>query len=386
MSSPATALARLGPARAAQRPWIPILAIAVLTGLVNPWPAHAVVHSGVEIGAKGVKAIVLDATGGAEGFDAKVLLNATKNTTLVTGLAKSGRFSPDALKETAAAVTQFVTQIRKEYRVPDQHIYVVGSSGLFSAISGKDDLIRVNREALAAAVKEGAGMTMRFVDAAREAELSIVGSVPPQYVATSILIDIGSGNTKGGMREDGNRFITFEIPYGTVTFTDLAKMQAGKNNLSKSAALLRDEVLFPALKEQLRGKAAMAKRNRLYLSGGMVWALATLVHPQNRSTYVPIAARDIDRFQKMLLLEPGMVPTPDLSKIADPEVRKSAQKEIEQVKKVFTADNLLVGSEILKALSSAFEFEREGKQIAFARNAYISWIMAYVVEKSKTTP
>lgn len=386
MSVPATAFARLGPAPAAQRPWIPILALAVLTGLVSPGPTYAVVHGGVEIGAKGVKAVVLDETGGAEGIDAKVLRNTTKNTTLVAGLAKSGRFSPEALKETVAAVAQFVTQIRKEYQVPDERIYVVGSSGLFSAVAGKDDLIRVNREALAAAVKQAAGLTMRFVDAAREAELSIVGSVPSQYVATSILIDIGSGNTKGGMREDGNRSVTFEILYGTVTFTDLAKMRAGKSGLSKSAAALRDEILLPALKEQLRGKTAMLKRERVYLSGGIVWALATLVHPQNRSTYVPIATRDIERFQKMLLQEPSMVPTPDLSKIADPEVRKSAQKEIEQVKKVFTADNLLAGSEILKALSTTFEFERDGKRIYFARNAYISWIMAYVVEKSKVAP
>src|SRR5262249_23769413 len=148
------------------------------------------------------------------------------------------------------------------------------------------------------------------------------------YHASSILIDIGSGNTKGGMREGDNRFVTFAIPYGTVTFTDLVKMRAGKNSFPKTAASLRDEVLVPALMGQLKEKAALTKRERIYLSGGIVWAMATLVRPQNRDAFTPVSARDIDEFQKMLLQEPGVVPTPDLNKIADPEIRKLAQSEI----------------------------------------------------------
>src|SRR2546430_180763 len=114
----------------------PRLVLALLTWGAIPAALRADVHGGIEIGAKGVKATVVDVSEGPEGLDARVLMGDTRNTTLVAGLASSGRFSPDALEETGAAVSRFAAQMEKKYKVPPERIYVVGSSGLFSALAG----------------------------------------------------------------------------------------------------------------------------------------------------------------------------------------------------------------------------------------------------------
>src|SRR5262249_46841679 len=55
--------------------------------LLAPTPARAELHGGIEIGAKGVKATVIDARPGPDGLAVKVLLAGTHNSTLVAGIA-----------------------------------------------------------------------------------------------------------------------------------------------------------------------------------------------------------------------------------------------------------------------------------------------------------
>jgi hypothetical protein len=158
-------------------------------------------------------------------------------------------------------------------------------------------------------------------------------------------------------------------------------MAAADDDFAKTAAVLREGTLVPALKDQLREKTALRQRDRIYLNGGAAWALATLVRPQDRGSYVNLSSADIAAYHKLLMRTPGVSPTPDLSSIADADVRQAAQKEIDRVKKVFPPEQLLAGAEILKALDTAFDFGGNSKQLVFARNGYIGWILAYVVEK-----
>lgn len=355
--------------------------LAAMLALGLPAQVCAEVHGGIEIGAKGVKATVLDVTDGEEGYEVKILLSDTKNTTLTAGLASSERFEAAALKQTSAAVAQFAEQMRKEHNVPDARIHVVGSSGLFSALGAKKDAIRANQEILAAAVREACGLPIRFIDVQREIELSIAGIVPAKRLADSLLLDIGGGNTKGGCREAGNVYATISIPYGSVTFADLVKKYAEKGNYAEAAAALRAKILAPALRKGIDEKPELLKRNRVYLSGGAVWALASFMRPSNRRSYVALTADDIAAYRRLLLRTPDTFPKIDLSTIEDAKVREEAGKDIERVQKVYQPRQLLAGAEVLLALSSEFHFDKE-KKLYFARNAPTGWILAYVAEKA----
>lgn len=356
------------------------LTLAMLA-LGLPASARAEVHGGIEIGAKGVKAAVLDVKPAADGFEVKIVMSGNQNTTLTAGLAASEKFADPALKDTATAVARFAARMRKEHRVPDARIHVVGSSGLFSAIAGKNDAIKANQEALAKAIREACELPIGFINVQREIELSIAGIVPPRLSGTSLVLDIGSGNTKGGYRDADKKLVSVSIPFGSVTFTDLVTKRGGKERFAETATALRGEVLLPGLKKSLESKPGLRKRDRIYLSGGAVWAMATLVRPANRGGYVALTAEDIRAYRALLRKSPEVFPEIDLSAIADASVRAAATKEIARVKAVFKPRQLLAGAEILNALSSAFEFGQETK-LYFVRHAQVGWIVAYVAEKA----
>lgn len=356
------------------------LMVAIL-GLGLHAQARAEVHGGIEIGGKGVKATVLDVADGTDGFEAKVLLSGTKNTALTSGLASAERFEAGALKETSAAVAKFAEQMRKEYKVPDSRIYVVGSSGLFSALGSKKEAIRANQIILAVAVREACGLQIRFIDVRREVELSLAGIVPAKRAADSLLLDIGGGNTKGGYREADKECVTVSIPYGSVTFADLVEKHAEKGKYGETAAALRADILAPALRKGIDEQPELLKRKRVYLSGGAIWAMATFIRPSDRRSYVALTADNITAYRQLLLKTPDAFPMIDLSTIEDEKVREAAHKEIERVKKVYQPRQLLAGAEILQALSSEFHFDKE-KKLYFARNAPTGWILAYVAEKA----
>jgi exopolyphosphatase/pppGpp-phosphohydrolase len=357
--------------------------LAALLGLGLPAQVRAEVHGGIEIGAKGVKATVLDVSDGEEGYEAKILLSATKNTTLTAGLASAERFDAGALKHTSTAVAQFAEKMRKEHKVPDTRIYVVGSSGLFSALEEKKEAIGANQGLLTTAIQEACGLSIRFIDVQREIELSIAGIVPAKRLADSLLFDIGGGNTKGGCREAGKKYVTISIPYGSVTFADLVKKHAEKGNYVEIAAALQEKILAPSLRKGMDAKPELLKRKRIYLSGGAIWAMAAFIRPIDRRDYVAFTANDIAAYRQLLVKTPDAFPNIDLSTIEDPRMRLAAHKEIESVKKVYQPYQLLAGAEILQALSSAFHFDTE-KKLYFARNAPTGWILTFVAEKAAT--
>jgi hypothetical protein len=350
-----------------------ILAIFHLGGA-----ARAALHGGIEVGAKGVKATAVEVTGEADNRDLRVVMAATENTTLTAGLASSGRFAPEALKATAAAVARFADRMRKEHSVPAENIYVVGSSGLFSAVADDREKIKANRDALAAAVHDACGVTMTFIDVRREAELSIAGVVPRRHAADAVLVDVGGGNTKGGGRA-GEGYVTFGVPYGSVSFADAVGKRGKGEKSAEAAAALRREALGPALHQALAGKPELTRRGRVYLSGGAVWAMATYTRPGHRGPYLPLTASDVAAYRKLLLDSPGEFPRADLSAVAEGPAREAAKKELDAVRKTFTPDQLLAGAEILQGLADEFRFGE--KQLLFARHAYLGWLLAYVTEK-----
>jgi hypothetical protein len=345
--------------------------------------ARAEVHGGIEIGAKGIKATVLDVTSDTDGFELTIKLAETTNTTLVAGLARTGQFDPKTVEETASAVGRYFNKMKADFQAPPERIYIVGSSGLFSPVQDKPDQVKANQQTLSEAIRKATGATMAFIDAKREVELSIVGIVPRKYRDQAVLLDIGSGNTKGGYVSTRNQITSISIPYGTVSFEELVKKAGG--SFADAAISLRDEKVAPALKKEFSAATDMTTRARVYLSGGIVWATATLTHPEETSKFTPLAVKDIDDLQRRLSSSPGKFPSPDLTAIGDEPKRKRALAEIQNVQKVYSPEQLLAGTHVLKAVGTEMQLESGKKEIYFARYGYLGWILAYVMEKSSAS-
>ncbi|MBI1913151.1 MAG: hypothetical protein HYS12_00075 [Planctomycetes bacterium] len=353
---------------------LPVLALLTCLLVVPVAQAQTSRHGGIEIGAKGVKATVLEVTPGKEGLNSKQLFSKTANTTL--SALKDGKFREDAIDETGEEVEKFFKLMQADFKVPAKNIYVVASSGLPKP---------PNREAFVKVIKEKTGKDLRTIDADTEVMLTIMGVVRPELRATSLLADIGSGNTKGGYLEQGTpgaepRLVAFSVPLGTVTFTAQVK-KAGGDKFVETAVRLRGTALEKPIADAVAKNPGLAKRDRVYLSGGMVWAMVTLLKPETvEESFVSLTTDDIENFHKLVTKDPAAFPKVALDKVKDEKVRSQAGKDVARVRDTYTPENLVAGSEILRALSSTLQLK--GKQVFFPRFGYVAWIQAYVEEQT----
>lgn len=338
-------------------------------------------HGGIEIGARGVKGTAINFTRKGSGYDVKILYTETINTSIMK--VKDNRFTPEGLKEAADAVKKMFDRLQQEHQVAVEQIYIVGSSGLRAD----------NKAELVSEVQRATGKTMSFLTVELEVQLSIAGTIPRKRDdetrpvnerEAAMLLDIGSGNTKGGYQQSGagqaDEFVTMGIPYGTVSFTNetskLRKTEADLGGFALDALLLSPKLLNEQLRKEVERKPGLLSRNRVYLSGGIVWAMATLLHPDNRRAFVTLTNDDIALFHYRARNDVNALLNPDLTFINDVLKQNEIKKEIESVKAVFSPKNIIAGAEILNAVSQ--EFKLEGKEIWFARYGSLSWILSYV--------
>jgi hypothetical protein len=340
-------------------------------------------YGGIEIGSNGIKVTVIDKFKDPElGFDFNVLFEQEANTQIVTGMANTGRFDVEALKDSVAAVKRFYELLRNEHKVPAERIFLVGSSGLFGVLKDKPDLIRTAQRELSAAVFDAVGKKPDFIDADREVELSIAGAVPRKYAESSLYIDVGGGNAKGGYREASGRFVTWSAPFGSRTFYDRVRKAAQEERVpvAKKAADLRENLIVPELRKQIDRRPGLVNRERVYLSGGIVWATATLMRPADRRPYVEMVPEDFDELNRRLAQNPGALPLPPLNGLGDESLRNAVQADLKKIGDLFKPEQVLAATEIVRACTTEFGLDRPGRKVYFVRNGKIAWLLAYMIE------
>jgi exopolyphosphatase/pppGpp-phosphohydrolase len=366
------------PTRSLRHAWPVLLVLLLPCGT-----ARAETHGGIEIGSTGVKATVVQAVQTADGLELRVLFADTVNTALVSSAAKTGDFNADDVKKTTDAVARFHAMFLKELKVAAERIYVVGSSGLL--VPFKDDAhLTANKKTLSDAVRAATGVTMDFLTAKREAELSIDGILPRVVGDTGVVIDIGGGNTKGGYHDRATgKYVTLAVPFGSRTLADAIRKKADADGTAYQlvAPKVRDDVLRPALRKELEKAPGLSERPRVFLSGGAAWAVATLTHPADRSPYTTLTPADFGAIAEKLAANTHALPLPDLTTIKDDALRKEVEAELKRVQEAFPVQNLIAGVEVLRALDAEMGLAK--KRVVFARNGYLGWLLAYIGEKEK---
>lgn len=327
------------------------------------------IYAGIEIGSKGVKAMAAEITEtDKEGFyNIKEIFRQTINTNIISGVRESGAFQQEAIEETADATKRLLNELLKLEGINREEIVIVGSSALYN-VKNKDELSKK--------VKEKTGKELYFIDKNGEVLYGIIGSVPDKYLYESILIDIGSGNTKLGYLENNPfRTISVELPYGTVSLTDEIK----KNNPSKEAfiSLTRKFVsseLSTKLRNEVSKRPAFLNRKQVYMVGGIVWAMATILYPENQNSFVKISGTDFEKFYNMLINKKEKIFDLDFSKIKNEDIRNKAEKQIKSVKDVFTIENLISGATILNTIAN--ELKLKNRELYFSRHG--NWMWGYI--------
>jgi len=308
-------------------------------------------HGGIEIALRAVRAIALRVSTGVEGDNIKIL--GSDQLTPSTPFPRDDKPTPEYIRDLAQLVQRLSDRLQREFRVPPNQIHLLGLSELPGQI--RDNLTRE--------VRDKAGKEITFLDAKSETELSIAGNIPRRYQidgkwydnrTISLLLDIGATNIRGGyqrLRQTSRGraeydYVTWEIPT--------------KGPLRAEAAQ----------------NAGLMTRKKIYLTGNIVWALVTLLYPEDQRAYVPLTMEDINNFHYRAMADPEALLNPDLSKIREENARKEARRGREAIKGAYTPKALVAGAEALKVTAS--ELNLADKRLIFARNSNLARILSYV--------
>ncbi|TWT30289.1 hypothetical protein KOR34_48470 [Posidoniimonas corsicana] len=329
---------------------------------------------GIEIGAKGVKWVAIDLELGDARNPVTIVDSGDENTTL--SALEGPSFNLDALGDTIQTVGGFYRRLHEELQVPEHQIFIVVSSGLPKA---------ENLQALKDGVAEFTKHSLDVLSVEEEVRLGICGLCLQEQdrLGEALVIDVGSGNTKGGYLvpaafKKREAITTFHLP-GTVTLTTAVETIAADRHVDFCQASLeaRHSVLKPDIDRQLQRHEDLESRRLVYMNGGVVWALSTFLHPEMLEyANVPLRLDELHQIRDALRKANGEYPTVDASLL-----NAAATQEISIVKKVFTPENLMAGSEILCTLGETLDFE--DRAVYFVRNGRVAWLLGYVSAKGQ---
>jgi tetratricopeptide (TPR) repeat protein len=356
------------------------LGYSVIADLLNSQMKNVLglgdLHAGIEIGAKGIKLSVIEVKLASAENDYTLRLDTAINT-------DAAALSYQSEKETYDAISILYGIIEQRFDIPAQRIHIVISSGL------KQELDKYNKVEYFAGIVRPKELDPKikigYVTVEQEAQMSFRGIVPQMNRLTANQLDVGSGNTKGGYLNANRSFVPITFPVGTKSFQRLLESKINANlslyDYRKAAEKMIIDSFGRMVVYQFRDKSEIKTREVVYLSGGIVWCIASLMHPELiKQNHVELSLQDITDFQNLVTTDFETLTKPDLNKLN----REDAAASMENINKVInTYDQkaLLVGSIWLEELVSQLDRANPGKKLIFPRYAYVGWISGYIMDK-----
>lgn len=325
-------------------------------------------YAGIEIGSKGIKMTIIEILNLRKG-DFKVISYWTENVGISKGIAIDGNLAKDDIDRAALVVNTNFIKIRDEYKVINDNIYIVGSSGVAMA-KNTSELIKI--------VKDLINKDLEFIDAQTEGKMLLKGCVPPSDYKDSMVLDIGGGNTKGGYidikNEDNFVFFPLTLNYGSVTLTEAIIKKTKTEYINEYNE--KSFGFMPILREQINlmyGKSPIAlEKEKVYLSGGAVWAFYTLFNEGKASqTFNEFKLEDVINYDAIIK-----------NNFSKYEKLAKTNKDIETVLKTYSQKYLISGSNILQVCLEAVPGLND-KKLFFAKEGQIAWLISYITDKSK---
>ncbi|MBL7722905.1 MAG: tetratricopeptide repeat protein [Chitinophagaceae bacterium] len=334
-------------------------------------------YAGVEIGARGIKLSVIEVKLGKNGANEYLLKMDTSINTDAAALSYQSE------KETFDAITFFYNMIRKKYQIPSSSIHIVISSGL------KQELDKYNKVEYFAQVVRPKDLDpkirIRYITVEEESELSFKGIVPASNRLSANQLDIGSGNTKGGYISNSRSFTPVTFPLGTRSFQRLVESHmTGSGNVEDyrmAAEKLIADSLGRVMVYQLMDKRDFKSKD-IYISGGIVWAVASLMHPQQiRENYVELSRQDFADFRNLIYSKYDSLINPNLQKLLSTEDAKASLANIKRVVNTYDQKAMVSGAIWLDELIDQVNSVNPSKKFIFHRYAYVGWISGYIMDK-----
>lgn len=325
--------------------------------------------AGIEIGSKGIKMSVIEMINIKKG-DLIIKSYWSENIGIAKGISIDGNLAQADIDRAAVVVSENYLKIKNEHKVVDENIFLVGSSGVAMA---------KNTKVLIDKIKEITNKDLDFIDAKTEGKMLMKGCVPPTFYKTSMVLDIGGGNTKGGYVDIRNNdnfiFFPLSLNYGTITLTEAVNKKVRTETLEEFAE--KSFGFLPVLRDQINAMYATSptalEKEKIFMSGGAVWAFYTLYLGVAQETFNEFKLEDVIYYDAVL--KNNFKRFEDLAKM---------DKEVERVLKTYSQKHLISASNLLQVCLEAIP-NVDDKKLYFAKEGQIAWLVSYISERSKKT-
>lgn len=336
------------------------------------WASSETLYAGIEVGSKGVKICILNTELNSTELSKKIVFDSTINSDYI-------KFSVPTNEATLKAILRLYDIATERYNIQKDRVFIAISSGvkqtadrdkktqyIYNFINDvKIELKDMNREIEVISVYQESIFTHKSV-------------IPTEENMTSIIIDIGSGNTKGGYFISQSVFNTFNIPWGTKsTFNFVEKLCDSTctddnfiSTLQKKLTEISDVDIPYAV-----DKCGITNYDfKILFSGGIAWASSTLIKPEKiKDKKLELSYDDINKFYNQL--------NRNYEKTTSKDYSLDFLNEKSRIQKVFNQRSLIAGTGLLLRIMRKFERVNGTKQYVFIRDNKAGWLPAYIIDK-----
>ncbi len=340
------------------------------------------VYAGIEVGSKGIKMSLIEmARNSAQNANYSIIMDTSVNTDFIS-------FTPSTFASSLQAFSGLYNTALDFYHIPAERIYTVVSSGVKVSAekSNNTPWIKTLIDSFKLRIKDPS-RNVAVIDAEEEARLSHLGIVPESKRFTTFLIDVGSGNTKGGYFPSDNisHITLFQLTWGTQSTANAAINRLdGDNSITNYERQLQRVLKGDANKEIIYAvnvSGAYNMSDNVAFSGGAAWASATLLFPELiDDPVVPVTYEQVEKLHDKLYSDYNSFSEKELVKSINDNTldKKAIAHEIKTVNKVFNQRAMLAASGLLLKIMRQFDGIYERKQFYLIKNGEVGWISAYV--------
>jgi len=342
---------------------------------------NSTVYTGIEVGSKGVKMSMVELGKNAQSNGS---FNILKDTSVNTDFIS---FTDPTFSATLNALCALYTTAQKNYNIPDKRIFTAISSGvkMQAEKDEKTELVKKLIDSFKVRINDQSRQ-VTVIDVKQEALLSHLGIVPESRRYSTFLIDIGSGNTKGGYFPYGNTkdFYLFQLNWGTKSVSNTAEKRLEEDKSLATYQKQLTRVLSQAengdIVYAVNSSGAYPLSDYIAFSGGAAWATANLMHPELvDNAVVPVTFDEVVKFYEKLYTNFSSYSPENLAKVGTDQTEKAAiLKASKTVHGVFDQKSLMSGSGLLLKIMRQFASIYETKQFYLVKNGQVGWISAFV--------
>ncbi len=345
---------------------------------------RSTIFAGIEVGSKGVKMSLVEIDKKAvRAGSFHLLKDSSVNTDFIS-------FTEPTFHATLEGLTGLFNAVNSRYQIPSERIFTVVSSGVKGQAEKDNKSAWIQKLVDSFRIKIGEPQRkVEVVDIKEEARLSHMGIVPEEKRFTTFLVDIGSGNTKGGYFPYGttSEIKLFQVNWGTKSISNAVEKRLegdqSISNFSRQLFRVLSGVPNTEIEYAVNVSGAYNMSDNIAFSGGIAWSISTLLYPELvDNSVIPVTYDEVQKFSERLQRNYSDFSVEAiLRKITDNTVDKALlAKEAKDVNKVFDQKSLIAGTGLLLKIMRQFEGVYEKKQFYLVKNGQVGWISAYVDE------